>query len=208
VADANPHRRGSRTRLSYETGGGRVQRAARAGQAALPWQSALAIDAAPASRGVIRQVLVNASIALHYAPEWQDVFALNLFTDSIRLLKRPPYLRAEQEFTPRELMDEDIIRTTTWLHQQEIYVSEQIAHSAIQEVAAANAWHPVRAYLDSLTWDKEPRVDTWLIDHLGVEDSPLHRAYGARFLISAIAACGVQAPRLIRCRYSKADRAC
>ena len=50
---------------------------------------------------------------------------------------------------------------------------------------AATLYHPVRAYLDSLTWDKERRLDAWFTHHLGVEDTALHRAYSARFLISA-----------------------
>ena len=42
-------------------------------------------------------------------------------------------------------------------------------------------------YLDTLTWDGTPRIDTWLLQALNVEDTPLHRTFARRWCISAIA---------------------
>ena len=49
--------------------------------------------------------------------------------------------------------------------------------------------HPLREHLRALQWDGVSRLDDWLIRHLGAEDDPdgLHRAYGRKWLISAIA---------------------
>lgn len=47
--------------------------------------------------------------------------------------------------------------------------------------------HPVRDYLNALTWDGTPRLDNWLSRYLGVDDSPYARAVASRFLTSAIA---------------------
>lgn len=52
-------------------------------------------------------------------------------------------------------------------------------------------WHefsPVADYLAGLPpWDGIPRIATWLPTATGCEDTPLHRAYGARSLVAMIA---------------------
>jgi hypothetical protein len=46
--------------------------------------------------------------------------------------------------------------------------------------------HPVRRYLDGLTWDGMKRLDSWLIAYGGATDSPYVRAVGALPLIAAV----------------------
>jgi len=54
-------------------------------------------------------------------------------------------------------------------------------------IARENAYHPVLDYLDSLpTWDGVPRVETWLIDHAGVKDTPYVRAVSRLILVAAV----------------------
>ena len=49
------------------------------------------------------------------------------------------------------------------------------------------AMHPVRDYLTALVWDGISRLDSWLITYLDAEDTPLIRAIGSRWMISAVA---------------------
>jgi predicted P-loop ATPase len=65
--------------------------------------------------------------------------------------------------------------TKRWLEESYVDVAKDLTLGA------------VIAMLDGITWDRVARTDTWLIRHLGVKDTPLHRAYGTRFLISMIA---------------------
>ena len=58
---------------------------------------------------------------------------------------------------------------------------------AVNVVAQSNAFHPVREYLDSCTWDEVPRVETLLIDYLGAEDTPYTRAVTRKALAAAVA---------------------
>jgi predicted P-loop ATPase len=54
-------------------------------------------------------------------------------------------------------------------------------------IARENAYHPVLDYLDSLpVWDGVPRVETWLIDHAGVKDTPYVRAVSRLILVAAV----------------------
>lgn len=49
-----------------------------------------------------------------------------------------------------------------------------------------NSFHPVRDYLDGLEWDGVPRLDRWLIQHMGADDDPYVRAVGRLVLVAAV----------------------
>ena len=51
----------------------------------------------------------------------------------------------------------------------------------------ANAFHPVRDYLNGLVWDGTPRVEALLIDYLGAADSPYTRTVTRMTLAAAVA---------------------
>lgn len=50
-----------------------------------------------------------------------------------------------------------------------------------------HAFHPVRDYLESLTWDGKKRVDTMLIRYMGAEDSLFVRAASRKWLVGGVA---------------------
>jgi predicted P-loop ATPase len=58
---------------------------------------------------------------------------------------------------------------------------------ALETAGRKRATHPVRQYLNGLTWDGTERIDMWLIDYLGAANTPLIQAFGSRWLIAAVA---------------------
>lgn len=54
-------------------------------------------------------------------------------------------------------------------------------------VARQHPYHPIRDYLQSLTWDGVPRIDRLLVQYVGAEDVPLNRALARRWLFGCIA---------------------
>jgi putative DNA primase/helicase len=61
-------------------------------------------------------------------------------------------------------------------------------HEVLSAVARRHAYHPVRDYLDGLSWDGVDRLDHWLVDYLGVSDEDgLSGPFGRKTLISAVA---------------------
>lgn len=56
----------------------------------------------------------------------------------------------------------------------------------LQDTARRNPVHPVRSYLDALTWDGAPRLDRWLTTYGKAEDTPLTRAIASIVLIAAV----------------------
>jgi predicted P-loop ATPase len=100
------------------------------------------------------------------------------------------------EFSRRMMLDEnpwrdaDDLNVLEWLQEptREIpSISKTAAQDAAKWVAEKHPFHPIRDYLNGLTHDGTPRIDSWLIDHAGAEDSPYVRAVSGKWLISAVA---------------------
>ncbi len=83
--------------------------------------------------------------------------------------------------------DFDDSQLAAWLQRYGVAVNSRIAAEAAQTIAQENPFHPVRDYLESLTWDQTERIDLWLCTYLGAQDSPYTRAVASRWLIGAIA---------------------
>jgi predicted P-loop ATPase len=74
-----------------------------------------------------------------------------------------------------------------WLQRKGILVDVSVAAQTVQTVSKDRTFHPVRNYLESLSWDGVERLDQWLSKHLGAENNHYTRAVGARWLISEVA---------------------
>jgi hypothetical protein len=63
-----------------------------------------------------------------------------------------------------------------------------MVREAVEEVSFKNAADPVLDYLADVQtkWDGVPRLDTWLTDYMGAEDTELHRFCGTIILIAAV----------------------
>ena len=56
----------------------------------------------------------------------------------------------------------------------------------IKDMAWRNGFHPVKDYLNSLTWDGKHRLDTWLVRSASAQDTPYVRAISSIMLIAAV----------------------
>lgn len=59
-------------------------------------------------------------------------------------------------------------------------------YEAARALCIIGKFDPVADYLNSLEWDGVPRLDTWLTDYAGVEDTPLNRTIGRKFLLGMV----------------------
>lgn len=137
-----------------------------------------------------RQVLVaslgNVITFLEHDPRLTGAIVYNEFTARGQLLQAPPWnLRTP---TPRDWCDADDVQAAEWLEREfGFVVGKQMVFDAAFAVGQRHRVHPVRDYLDGLTWDQRPRLDGWLIDFCGADDTRLNRAYACRWVISAVA---------------------
>jgi predicted P-loop ATPase len=150
-------------------------------------------------------------------PSWRDDLQVNdkkkplsNFANTLTVLRSDPDLRGMLEFDemaktaiinyppgnplatdgyPHVVADEDVgyvrehLQTTSGLR----HVSRETVGESVNLVAREASYHPVFDMLEALQWDGLPRLDTWLADCFGVEDTPYHRVIGRLFLIALVA---------------------
>jgi predicted P-loop ATPase len=132
--------------------------------------------------GGIKPILANAITFLMHAPELEGMLSWDEFAVRVMALQGTPWNPASREWG-----EVDDIRLAEWLQHKGCHVNKGTTSEAVAAVARERSFHPVREYLSRLTWDGTPRIDTWLRDYVGVEDSTYSRAVGSRWLISAVA---------------------
>jgi predicted P-loop ATPase len=134
----------------------------------------------------IRRIVLN-------DPNLQGVVRYDEFSGDM-ILVRPittdPTLVGERG-VPRPWTDADTVVLQTYIQRNFI---PRIGREKIEAVMAMHARHscavhPVRDYLQSVSWDRVPRLDTWLRDYLGANSQPEEylAAVGAKWLISGVA---------------------
>ena len=60
-----------------------------------------------------------------------------------------------------------------------------MAHAAMQ-ACLGDQFDPVLDYLDSVQWDQQKRLSTWLARYLGADNTPLNAAIGTLMLVAAV----------------------
>jgi len=101
---------------------------------------------------------------------------------------------------PRDWTDDDDVRTAIWMQSEGVDVGRDTVGPVVQALAKEAPVHPVREFLESLQWDGEPRVDSWLQRYLSVAPSPYAASVGRWWLLSAVARAfkpGCQADHLL-----------
>ena len=144
------------------------------------WASQLIIG----DDGTPRAVTANAVIALSEDAAFKETIRHDKLLCQTMLTASAPW----EEITKRRLWrDRDDREAQIWLQHNGIMVSLDATRDAIQTVAERNPYHPMMNYFNEIHWDGKPRLDTWLVDYLGAEDSPYIRAIGPCWMISGVA---------------------
>lgn len=88
----------------------------------------------------------------------------------------------------QELRDKDFVFVMEYLARTKKaeFSIESIRHAIVQ-LAEGNKYNPVRFYLSQMEWDQQPRLDKWLVNCVGAENSKYTHAVGAKFLMGSVA---------------------
>ena len=135
-----------------------------------------------------RPNLFNVMLALREDPRILDLFA---YDEMLRapILWRPVPMKADVvTFAPRPVRDDDVSLLQELLQRSGLEkIGKDLVHQAVDLRAHEQSFHPVRDYLNALTWGGKNRLDNWLSTHLGAEDTPYHRGIGKMFLVMMVA---------------------
>ena len=148
------------------------------------WKSELQYD-----RNGPRKHLYNLGLILAKDEGWVGCLAEDRFSGRVLLLTRPvSHDSKKDEVFPRHWVDDDDLLVATWLQKEWLLVAgPELVGQAARVAASENRIHPVRDYLDSLQWDGQPRLATWLATYLGVRPTDYAAAVGACTLRAAAA---------------------
>lgn len=116
----------------------------------------------------------NIDLVLSNDPNLQGCFAYNTFDDRKALRRLPPW--RSKDDTEMFIRDDDEANLRKYFSEEPWRIeAKQKISDGLDIICRENAFHPVREYFNSLTWDNIPRLDTLFIDYLGAEDTVLNR---------------------------------
>jgi hypothetical protein len=84
---------------------------------------------------------------------------------------------------------DDRVAVPTWLRieqEHEFRPTRELFDAVIKATGWSNTFHPVLDYLNGLSWDGTPRLDTWLNTYGGAETSDYVGAVGRLVLMAAV----------------------
>lgn len=143
------------------------------------WLSDLEVD----KKGNYLSTIDNIYRVIKSDPKLKGRIYLNEFEGRLLVTKNLPW-RNVNGFS-KDFTDDDADCLAHYLEKS------KIPHTHIQKALAKirNEFkiHPVRDYLNSLSWDGEARLDDMFIDYLGAEDSDYTRAVARKTFVAAVA---------------------
>lgn len=136
--------------------------------------------------GQARNSEYNTVIALRFAPQLAGAVRWNEFAQRVET-RGIAGMKASKSW--RRWTDTDEIALTIWLQEHGMAsIRPGTVSDAVTVYADLYAsTHPIKDYLQRLSWDRKERLDNWLSVYCGVEDTAYVREVARRWLIAAVA---------------------
>ncbi len=84
--------------------------------------------------------------------------------------------------------DADLANAKSYFEEiYNVWSPAKFKEAILSLVTSERAFHPIKEYFDTLTWDKVSRLDTLLVDYLGAKDNEFTRAVTRKTLCAAVA---------------------
>jgi predicted P-loop ATPase len=132
-----------------------------------------------------KPLAVLASVLIGLRAQWPDHFHFDEMLCAPMLMQP---LDNEIDFEPRPVTDVDVGLVQEQLQHAGLKrLAKDVVHQAVDIRAHECSFHPVRDYLERLSWDRTPRLAKLLPTYLGAEPSPYVENIGKMFLISMVA---------------------
>jgi len=128
----------------------------------LKWAESLEVDA----RGKYLSNSHNLNLIFKNDPVFKDAFKFNRFDNRRYLVKSTPWRTIDK---PEHMRNVDYSGVRNYLDFFYQITGKDKIEDALALVFEKYSFHPIRNYLNSLEWDGEKRIDTFLVDYYGAE---------------------------------------
>jgi putative DNA primase/helicase len=128
---------------------------------------------------------------------WDGALQYNDLTNVVEVRTPWPPKAGHPKADPEPLDEVDhVLVIQDYFQRNDLNAGKSVVFDALQLKARDRRYHPVRDYLDSLTWDQKPRLERFCEDYLGAvvpagPEGVQHRTYlgmvGRFFCTSAVA---------------------
>lgn len=142
------------------------------------WIGELEVD----KKGNYTSTINNIYLLLKHHPEIKGKLMLNEFEGRLLVTGKLPW----RKVTPstKDFTDDDVDCLAAWLEENKVPFTH--IERGLAKIRNDNKIHPIRAYLESLKWDGEERLDSLFIDYLGAEDNEYTRAVARKSFTAAV----------------------
>jgi predicted P-loop ATPase len=141
-------------------------------------------DLTKTKEGMIEKTIANCVTVLEHDPNLTGSVGYSELSDAITAIGPLPWNRAAVR---RRWTDADDANTHSYF--EAVYGIDTVrkVDEALTIVSTRHSYNEIAEYLQGLTWDGTPRLDTLLIDYLGAEDNVYTRAVMRKALVAAVA---------------------
>lgn len=148
------------------------------------WAEGLAVD--DEGRFLATDENLRQVFARH--PDVEGVLGTDVRSDCVSVRREPPWETIDTKW-PCAFRECEAPAVATWLCTVLgcRTVGADKALRALTAHAGLFEYDEFKEYLESLTWDGTPRLDTWLSTYVGAPDNEYTRAVGSKWVISAVA---------------------
>lgn len=136
-------------------------------------------------QGKIKNTINNVVLILQNDDNLKGCFGFNEFEQRETAIKALPWDKNVSRY-PRPLCDADDAELRLYLERCYEVTSKGQITDGLTVVVKGNSYHPVRDYLDAVTWDGEERLDALFINLFGAPDTPYTRAVTRKAFTAAV----------------------
>lgn len=86
----------------------------------------------------------------------------------------------------RDLNDIIEILSSAFARELDFKATPAVIRRELLAISHEQQYHPVEDYLDGLVWDGKPRLNRWLSEYCGADDTELNAEFGSKLLIAGV----------------------
>lgn len=142
------------------------------------WQAELELD----KRGRVKDTLTNIAAIVRNDPNLQNI-VYNEFKGMVDVIGPLPWKQVHPGWNDADLANAKLYFERVY----GVWSPSKFKDALLAVVSAERLYHPVKEYLNGLTWDGTERLDTLLVEYMGAEDTAYVRAVTRKTLCAAVA---------------------